>query len=86
MEKSILYPYFAGGASRLSLRKARFFLSLLNRTKSLKDNGLNPLSKSTHVQPNKFEVKEICMMGASVVFLDLMLKLSVTGDTAKYLD
>ena len=26
------------------------------------------------------------MLGASIVFLDQLLKLSVTGDTAKYLD
>ena len=28
---------------------------------------------------------EVGMLGASVVFLDQLLKLSVTGDTAKYL-
>ena len=29
---------------------------------------------------------EVGMLGSSVVFLDQLLKLSVTGDTAKYLD
>ena len=35
--------------------------------------------------PTNFKLREIGMMGASVVFLDQLLKLSVTGDTAKYL-
>ena len=77
----------AGGALRLFCRKQDFSLSLCKDFSWVKQDkyGLKTIVLNNLFKTSNFNY-EVGMLGASVVFLDLMLKLSVTGDTAKYLD
>ena len=69
------------------LQKANFSLSLCKDFSWIKQDryGLKTIVLVNRFKTSDF-TSEVGMLGASVVFLDQLLKLSVTGDTAKYLD
>ena len=69
------------------LQKAKFSLSLYKDFSWIKqDNyGLKTIFLYNLFKTSSFTL-EVGMLGASVVFLDQLLKFSVTRDTAKYLD
>ena len=68
------------------LQKAKFSLSLCKDFSLRKQDmyGLKTIVLTTLFKTSSF-TSEVGMLGASVVFLDQLLELSVTGDTAKYL-
>ena len=68
------------------MQKASFSLSQCKDFSLIKQDkyGLKTIVLTTLFKTTSF-TSEVGMLGASVVFLDQLLELSVTGDTAKYL-
>ena len=75
----------AGGVQGY-LQKASFSLSQCKDFFFIKQDkyGLKTIVLTTLFKTSSF-TSEVGMLGASVIFLDQLLELPVTGDTAKYL-